>query len=214
MSTTSKINLRELLTGGPARLRYVYRYSTARVQHPETVAEHSHFVALYSLLIGKWVQYTQGYDVDMARLLERAIIHDLEEAVSGDFPRPFKYSTPELRAMLERASSAAMTQLVNKVTGVCTPISARLIETWHDAKDDTIEGRIVEFADFLGVMSFMMEEKAGNGNHSIERHCGDMDEYFQKFRGPKFAFLADLVHQAHVMMEEMFGVDYHLAKGA
>lgn len=200
------MNIRELISGGPARLRYVFRYSTSRVQHPESVAEHSYYVALYALMIATWYGYTYSdgrglFSLD--KLLRRALLHDLEEARSGDFPRPFKHSSPEMEAILSAAGRQAFSQLIDKLTPV-ELIRRELKEEWFHAKDNSLEGRIVEFADFLAVLGFMMQEGAANGNQSIKDHVMAMEDYFANFSAPAYDFLRPLVDQAAVMMKEMF----------
>jgi 5'-deoxynucleotidase YfbR-like HD superfamily hydrolase len=224
------LNIREMIAGNPIRLRYVFRYSTSRVSCPESVAEHSFFVAFYSMLIGEWVieaTLAQHSGIkkpdrmfDWAELLKKALLHDLEEARSGDVPRPFKYSSPELRMMLEAASRAAFVQVLTPVIGPpheaapapenqfnCEPPSGThslYLQLWETAKDDSIEGRIIAFADFLAVLGFMLQECNAGGNKSIWNHVHDMDVYFQGFLRSDFDFIRPLVDQAADLMEEVF----------
>jgi len=215
--------LRELLEGNPARLRYVYRYSTSRVQQQETVAEHSYYVALYALFVGRWVNEQMDLGklakptwwgpatdrVLVENLLQRALLHDLEESRSGDFPRPFKHSSPELKEMLERASRISMDQVIRPIFGIPlnqddeidNGIADEFLMSWLDAKDATPEGRILEFCDFLSVLSFMMQER---GNHQIKRHVTDMQLYFERFGEKEYDFVRPLVDQAEVLLGEVF----------
>jgi 5'-deoxynucleotidase YfbR-like HD superfamily hydrolase len=213
------LNIRELLDGNPVRLRYVFRYSTSRVQVPESVAEHSFYVALYCLFIGRWVLANCSTDIlegggisteddrlagasFLADLLQRALLHDMEEARSGDFPRNFKRSTPELHAMLETASTHAMEQVVEGLTGPLNrdnPIGAELCACWQNSKNDTVAGRVLEFADFLSVLSFLLQED----NRIIKRHVGDMHTYWQRFLGRDYDFIRPLVDQAGAIMTEV-----------
>ena len=214
-----ELNVKEMLIGHPVRLRYVFRFSTSRVQHPESVAEHSYYVCLYSLLIADWYndavnswesQHDSEESLDMvcvATLLRRAVIHDLEESRSGDFPRPFKHSDSDLKGILEQASHHAIEQVAEALLGklsVSNRFPKQLVKVWDNAKDDSLEGRILEFADFLSVLSFMYEELGAGGNRSISNHVRDMDAYFGKFRGPDFEFIRPLVVQAGSMMLEIF----------
>lgn len=215
------LNLRELIDGGPTRLRYVFRYSTCRVGQPESVAEHSYYVCLYALLIARWVDENKtlplgedGHSVLLANLLQRAILHDLEEAISGDFPRNFKHSEPELEKMLATASQKAFEQLLTPIIDppsseadaeeTTSDIVDEYIVSWLDSKDGTPEGRILEFADFLAVLSFMRQEGAATDNRIIERHVKEMDKYFENFLQSGWDFIRPLVQQAAEMMGEMF----------
>jgi 5'-deoxynucleotidase YfbR-like HD superfamily hydrolase len=204
------LNMRELLNGDIVRLRYVYRYSTSRVSHPETVAEHMYFVALYSLMISKWVQTNTTLRPLINEVLSKAILHDMEEARSGDFPRPFKHSSKRLRTMLDAASREAIEQIIGKLM----PVSGKeehvdnnrlFVEDWANAKNDSLEGRIVEFADFLSVLSFMIEEGCANGRKSIARHVSDMRSYCDNFDEQEYDFIRPLVNQVGELMLETFG---------
>lgn len=222
-----KLSIKEMISGGPSRLRYVYRYSTSRVNHPESVAEHSYYVAFYCLLISRWVEENQVQNapevLDSKRilsLLQRALLHDLEEGISGDFPRNFKRSSPELKQMLETASQKAFEQVIEPVTGIQTTfemlegdeslsydsdgdVTDEYVYSWLNAKDGTLPGRILEFADFLAVLGFIMEEKE-SGNQGIEKHVRDMDKYFEVFKQDSFDFLRPLIQQTEAIMEEVF----------
>lgn len=195
--------IRELLAGGPAKLRWVYRYSGCRVRHPESVAEHSYFVALYGLLIAEWCEEHDEF-VSKASVMEKAILHDLEEARTGDFPRNFKHSTPAMKSMLDDAGAIGFQQLIRMVVG--DKDAQKFTRKWADAKDESKEGRIVEFADFLSVLGFLLMEGAGEGNQAVHIHVADMTGYFRGFANPKFDFIRPLVDQAGEIMKEVFGV--------
>lgn len=200
------LNIQELISGIPARLRYVIRYSTSRVLHHESVAEHSYFVGLYALMIGRWCR-RQGLRISVEKLLTRATLHDLEEARSGDFPRPFKYSSPELRNLLETASELAYKQIMERILSGDPKGKAEqreLLDCWKSSKDDTMEGMILEFSDFLSVLGYMMHEGLANGNKIVEQHVADMDKYFSKFEQPWYDFIRPLIDQAAMMMVTLF----------
>jgi 5'-deoxynucleotidase YfbR-like HD superfamily hydrolase len=55
------------------------------------VAEHSYFVALYAYDIARLL-YEGGEAIDLGRLQRMALIHDAEEAITGDTPGPIKRS--------------------------------------------------------------------------------------------------------------------------
>lgn len=199
-----ELNVKEMIGGGPARLRWVYRYSTSRVRHPESVAEHSFFVAFYTLCVGWWVK-DEGYKLDLLQVMERAILHDLEEAVSGDFPRSFKHSDREMKRMLDIAAEKAFHQLLNPVVGDehVSPAHELFFRTWHDSKDHTLEGRVLEFCDFLAVLGFLLQEGMGEGNGMIGIHVADMSTYYGKFQRPEFDFLRPLIQQAGSIMQQL-----------
>lgn len=188
-----KLDLFQLLVGEPVRLRYVKRFSTCRVLHPESVAEHSYYVAFYAMLIADWAIGEGLRDVDMERLLRRSLLHDTEEARTGDMPRFFKHHDERLRREIERSAVAAFREVVRE--SVDEKEAAILEQHWQNAKDDTVEGRILAFADFLSVLAYVVEEMR-NSNRTMRAHLISMRDYFTSFQKKEFAFLAPLVEQA------------------
>lgn len=210
----SRLDVEEMLVGDPIRLRYVWRYSSCRVNHRESVAEHSYYVALYAALIGQWLQRNPLQFVDSAgneqrlvhrlsweRLMIRAVLHDLEEGRTGDMPRFFKHSTPALTAMLEDAATQAFSQIVGKL--VDEDWANRLVRNWLVAKDDRLEGRVIAFADFLSVLAFIIQEMK-SGNRDAVEHITELEGYYANFETDGYAALRPLVEQTGVIMRRFF----------
>lgn len=202
------LNLRALMTGHVSRLRYVPRFSICRVQHRESVAEHSYYVVLYAWLICRWlrcnhvpgfVPYTEMFRIEN-EVLERAILHDVEECRTGDCPRPFKYSTPALKKMMDEAAAIAFAQVAEEWTTDNT-FQATCHGIWKDAKHGTV-GKVVEFADFLSCLSYFMQERR-DGNSTIEEQADNMMGYCELFTAPEYEFLRPLVQQAKKLLEEV-----------
>lgn len=216
------LNIREMLQGDPIRMRYVTRYSSYRITHPENVAEHSYYVVFYATMIAWWCE-DLGEDIDWKTLMFYAMIHDVEESRSGDVPREFKYSDPELKKMLNQAADKAMVQLVGKLLSGGGPESLQdesddryddrdwLMDTWRSAKSDTIEGSIVAFADFLSVLSCLVQEKE-SGNQFALQHAPSLIEYFQTFNEPRYAFLGSLLVDVEAFIAEHYSEYYHNAE--
>lgn len=155
------LNIKEMLAGSIRRLSHVNRYSSVPVQRRESVADHTCHVCLYALLIGKSIQADSGISVDFGQLLTTGLVHDLDEALTGDFLRTVKYETPGLRDALNGASVRVI-QKMEKDLNV-----SGLLGDWEDAKDDTIEGQILALADLLSVASYIIEETYSGNRHII-----------------------------------------------
>src|SRR5687768_11560563 len=80
---------------------HIKRYHTTPMFAQESVAEHSHFVAMITRIICYALERA-GFRVDTLRAVDLAMIHDYEEAFSGDIISTFKHSEPELVHLLER----------------------------------------------------------------------------------------------------------------
>ena len=200
------MNLRELLIGNPSRLRYVVRFSTCHTVHKESVAEHSYYVALYALLISEWLVFEVQYDfgvVGLCRetLLRDALLHDFEEAITGDVNRVFKYSDPAIKEALDIGGELALRTIVHKLQIDCDMNAWAW--RWRHCKQDGYEGRILDFCDFLSVLSYVVQELT-NANITMQEHWTTMWEYFEKFKAEEFDFLRELVDDAGALLTEAF----------
>lgn len=196
------MNLRQLLIGTFSRLRYVMRWSTFRNVHPESVAEHSFYVALYSLFICEWLRtkdsllYLTTYDA-----LAKALVHDLEEARSGDMPRDFKISDTRLEDILKLTSRIAMKQALDELAPV-SAVHSRVTAWWENAKSSDLTGSIVAFADFLSVLSYLLQERQDQ-NYSVATHVQGMRKYYTHFLDTRYDFIRELVQETEPFLKEL-----------
>lgn len=199
-----EMDIRELLTGDVNRLRYITRYSTSNLLHRENVAEHSYYVALYARLICYWVNCADNSpaSVNTLMVLERCLLHDLDEARTGDFQRPFKYKNDKLRMAIEEAAEEEFEEVVKHIFPQDEAFTKRCRGHWARAKDDTPEGAVVAFADYLSVMSHLYAE-IKCANVSVMQHYEQLLEYTAKFNDPKFNFIRPLVDQVQALVAEM-----------
>jgi 5'-deoxynucleotidase YfbR-like HD superfamily hydrolase len=130
------------------RLAAIFRYSTLPTIHRESVAEHTCFVVLNSYAICVDL-IRRGYDVDMGATLRCAAVHDIDEALTGDFIRTFKYSDPSLTSAIKNGTRKLMATL---------ELDPMLLRDWEDAKADTLEGHVVELADLWSLTQFASRE--------------------------------------------------------
>ena len=147
---SSGIVMKELLTGTARLVAHVSRFAGTPTHRRESVAEHSYMTAQYALFIG-WHCQQIGGAVDMAKLLSRALVHDLDEAVMVDLPRPIKYANPLLREQWTAMCHTAVKD-IERALGV------PFFQAWLEAKDDSLEGNILALADLISVTSYVIEE--------------------------------------------------------
>ena len=131
-------------------LRFINRFSIYHVNKPETVAEHSYYVTYYAWKIAKDFEGA-GIKIDFRKLLEKALVHDLEETKTGD--------------IITHAKTPIIKNEINNISKKILPID--VYEIWKDAKDDTIEGQIIEFADSYEVLVYCLEEIKSGNKHMI-----------------------------------------------
>ena len=71
-------------------LMTVGRFSVYKCHFREDVAQHSYYTALYAMVLAD-LEKKRGTKVDVERLLRMALLHDAEEARTGDIHHPFKH---------------------------------------------------------------------------------------------------------------------------
>lgn len=199
------LDLTAMLKGDVTRLRYVIRYSTCQRLHSENVAEHSYYVALYTMFIADWCN-AQEYDnddlphIDVGLALRYALMHDLEEAITGDLPRSFKYSLPEIASVLHSGAEMAIDRLCSEVF---PGMESEYVNDWDLSKsEESYEGRIVRFADYLAVLSYMVCELTNN--KTMRNNWKTMHDYAATFTTPAYDFIRALVNNADAILVEAF----------
>jgi len=138
---------------------HIKRYHTTPNFTQESVAEHSHFVAMITRIICCALE-DAGQTVDTLRAVDLAMIHDYEEAISGDIISTFKHSDPEFVELLDRLTDKAIDQVFESLP---RELSAYYIELWRGHNAGSREGQIVSVADKLAGLAFSHEQmRMGN----------------------------------------------------
>ena len=168
------MNIRALMMGSPHRMSHVYRYSSIAVLRRQHVAEHTFYVSFYALNIA-YALIREGFKVCIGKLLERAIVHDIDESHTGDFLRTVKYGTPGLKEALDGVSSSMMLKMVDELD-----TDLRLYSSWLCSKVDDLEGHILEVADLAEVGSYVLEE-IRLGNRHVAPILSEVAKYISQF---------------------------------
>ncbi|MBP1308682.1 putative hydrolase of HD superfamily [Paenibacillus sp. 1182] len=138
------------------------RYQNLYVFKQRSVAEHSWSVAKIAQSLAYLEMDKFGHDVDMGVLLQKAITHDELELITGDILSHTKRRTPAMRQAVDELEEI----IYEEEYGVKI-----LPENWMgqfrkftlEAKDDTIEGKILGAADVIDTILESTEEiKLGN----------------------------------------------------
>lgn len=194
MTVQPSLHLRELLVGQTRSVIHVSRFAGTPVQRRESVAEHSYMTAQYALFIGTHC-LALGAAVDLGKLLARALVHDLDEAIMVDLPRPIKYADPALRERWHVLCVRAIAEM-EKDLGV------PFYEHWKDAKDNSLEGAILALADLISVTSYCIEE-IQFGNKHMEKVLRANLAYLRQYynRAGLASELRAMVRQAYEVAE-------------
>lgn len=169
------LDVKGLLDGSAHRMSHVFRYSSVPVCRQENVAEHSWYVAFYAFLVGHDL-IRQDINVDMGVLLSRALVHDIDESLTGDFLRHVKYGHPDLKRVLDEVS----VQMIEKMGFELGAGGENIKEAWSTAKADDVEGQIIAVVDLARVLSYVWEE-IQYGNEHVRHILGECITYIQEF---------------------------------
>lgn len=196
MSNVESLKLYELVCGVGNQLRYVDRFSTCRRNHRENVAEHQFYTAFFTLLI---CEHVDAANVGIAVI--RALVHDVEEHCTGDVIRPIKHGSKEVSEALDGAGTKFCNKFFHSLTND-EGVASKLFADWKYAKDSSMEGMIVKFADFLSVIAYLNQE-VRSGNYLVLDNVTQLKEYCETFQTEEFNFLRPLVSQAYRLVEEL-----------
>lgn len=180
MDARNILNVRELLLGQSNQIRYVERYNNVRTLKRETLPEHLFFTAFYALVLGKYIRDC-GVEIDMGCLLQRALLHDVEEQFTGDVIRPVK--SLAISQELKSYSKDKIFTMFHRM-GLIVHTSHALTYAWENAKSNDNEGVIIRIADFMCVLSYVHQEFK-SGNVLILDSVSGLIKYVDSLR-PKF----------------------------
>lgn len=188
-------SMKTLLAGRLNSLRYVPRFSTFPMLHPESTAEHSYFVAFYALQIGFWACH-HGTDINLEDVMGRALLHDVEEASTGDVIAPYKHSNPTLEQTLHDASKAVVQDMFERLWPKSGDFGMLLTQVWKSAKDKTPEGAVVALADYLSSVQAAIQEVLMGNQIFLQRLPKFANELRDFHAMPHMEFLFPLIDDA------------------
>jgi len=125
-----------------------------------SVSAHSWKVVQYAKTLAD-IEEMNGIAVDWKKLYEITSSHDYGEIFIGDIKTPVKHYSLELRSLLQKVEEGMIAHFIEE------HIPDEFKPTFHrqlrEGKDDSVEGRILEFADKLDqVYEAFAELQRGN----------------------------------------------------
>ncbi len=146
----------------------VKRWHILPVQQNETVATHVYDVMGNAWAIGR-ILALLGYKnkINMLTLLEGAMVHDVEELVTGDIPHTFKKDfKPKMRRMLAEQTKKSAFKIIKGRFPLI--LSGLMLKRWSDCQEGkTLEAQIIKVADFLSAINFLENEVLGLSNNRV-----------------------------------------------
>lgn len=155
-------------------LSSIERYSQSFLTKQENVLEHSGFVTLFSYFIGVEL-ISKGVELNMELLLTKSIIHDIDEIITGDVPRPTKYFNPDSIKIFKEMERSGVQLFLKDLINDNDILIKTIYSKWKHAKDDA-EGEIVKLADLAAVAYKAWEEYIILGNSRLIGHLYSVRE--------------------------------------
>ncbi|MBI2592818.1 MAG: HD domain-containing protein [Candidatus Colwellbacteria bacterium] len=168
-------------------LSHVIRFSSHEQHFRESVAEHSFYVTYFVAVICHLLKKA-GETIDEAKAIKIALVHDMEEAFTGDIVSPFKHYSEELLSAIRKVNQEVIQEVFEDLPG---DLSSDFISLWQeDLEQKTREAQVVKLADKISVVAKAYEEvKAGNEFFKpvYEKHFKELQEldhpWWQKIKG-------------------------------
>lgn len=153
----------------------VNRFSMLKLVHKENCLEHTGMIAIFAYTIAEQINARilkeTAKDRNAVQLLDtgtvllKAVVHDFDEAVTGDVVRPTKYFSTALRDEMKKLELHGIERIATKLD------LPNLIEQHFDSKDlEDRHGYIVAFADFMCAVHRLWEEVLCFNNTQMA-HC-------------------------------------------
>lgn len=195
-------------------LSSVHRYSMTKMTAPESVLEHSGWVAIASMIIAKELNDINRGSIILEDVLTRALIHDVDEIVTGDIPRPTKYRNEDTIEAFKQMSRWGVDKVVGSL-GLSPAVSESISRAHRVAKVGR-EGLVVAIADCMAVVYKLWEEVLVRRNHSMTCHAAPLivqienlfDRVAEEFVvGESRAYLYDILDQCKTKAFKVHSMD-------
>lgn len=136
----------------------ITRWNSIRMIERELLSTHIVEVIGFSLVFGTRLQKL-GVNVDLKEVVFKSAVHDLGEVVTVDMPSHLK--TPEIRKLLNAMEKNELDR----------HFDSQFVQQVMDAKDPTIEGVVVTFADAMSTLRKTHRELRIQGRESKVLQC-------------------------------------------
>ena len=173
----------------------VGRFSVYKCHFREDVAQHSYLTAVYAMILAD-LERRQGTKVDVEELLRMALLHDAEEATTGDIHHPFKHQDP---AFTESIDSRAMEWFNNLMNGLPDPLANEYVRLRKEvSRAKSTEALLVKAADKLEALLWAYEEYLLGNEHV--RRAKIVEDILSKLEQIRLRSVRTLVNQTRKIM--------------
>ena len=152
-------------------LSHIDRYDKTPKIGTNSVAEHSFYITLYGMFIGDMISATEGIQINKELLIRKLLLHDNEERITGDIIFTTHTENKALGEELERVRCRIADEELFKdivFDRQTQELADYYIMLFKTAKDNSIEGLIVDFTDKFEILMYALEQRKLGNRHFDE----------------------------------------------
>lgn len=150
------------------KLNNMGRWATEFMHQRSTVSEHSFFVAQIGQMLA-FIEENCGNKVDWQRLFYKLLNHDVVESMTGDIISTTKHKNSEILKMVDAIEKELVEECI--IGLLEQPFKETYRKILFDGKDDTIEGKILKYADNIDALIECINEiKLNNCNPFVDKY--------------------------------------------
>jgi 5'-deoxynucleotidase YfbR-like HD superfamily hydrolase len=157
------------------RMKEVERYSGVYQIDRETLSDHISDVCIMSYLIAKKLIRDFGEKIDIGSLLEKCIIHDMDEVLTGDVPRNTKYANSRIKSSMDEVATQSIKSLADDLN------YDDLVDKWKNSKKGK-EGLILKITDMLDVAKKVISEIEFHNNLSFLKVVKELSHHLNQMQ--------------------------------
>lgn len=173
------------------KLNNMGRWATDFMHQRTTVSEHSFFVAQIGQMLAL-IEEENGVKINWERLFKKLLNHDVVEAMTGDIISTVKHKNTQLREMLSTLEKEVVEE--NLLVNMDEPYKSIYRDILFDGKDETIEGRILKFADHIdAIMECIGEVKLNNRFPFVSKYYSILEKLKESDLASAKYFIAEVL---------------------
>ena len=144
------------------KLNHISRWASDFMHVRSSVSEHSFLVTQIAQMLGI-IEEEHGTAINWETLYKKALNHDVVEAYTGDILSHVKNKTPKMKAAVTDIENTIVEELL--FSDIDEPYKSIYKDMLFSGKDETTEGQILKYADYIDAMLECLTELK-LGNHS------------------------------------------------
>lgn len=168
-----------LLNNPMMRASDIKRYSGTHIELEEDILQHTAQISLLAYMVGLKLMEL-GEPLDIGLVLEKALLHDIDETLTGDIPRPVKYYNKTVLRNMKKMASESVMLLCEGLLELNDPATkARISDSIENSKKG-IEGFLISVTDILVVVYKSYDEIMLMNNKKFSKVLVDLRLYISE----------------------------------